>query len=203
MDDYDRILNKINLLGGIKSNPACDNKESNVRSEDIDIHFYRLEEMFKAKLPEAYKLLYKNYGAFSFANPVLGKLINSELTKGVNTVSVDYFYSMTDSSCSIFKIIERYESQLPDQLFPFCDGESGDLICINFQTQHSGKICYWHHESGPGKDLYQMANNFESFILSLELSKDRNTDSQSLEDIEVQTTPKLLEMLRKSGYGPK
>ena len=192
--------NKISQLGGIRNNPLCGNiKEENGND------FLELEEFVAKNLPEMYKDFYKMFGPFSFNNVVNVLCIDSIPVSSNKKVNIDYFFSVRrNSKCSILKLLHDYAEQLPAHLLPICQGEPGDLVCINLNQTNYGEIFYWHHESPEGNDLFLIAKNFDDFLSKLEVFEDKETNKDDLDRVKInKISPDFLELLRKSGYGPK
>ena len=64
-------------------------------------------------------------------------------------------------------------------------------------------IYYWYHEGAEGDNLFLIAEKFEDFIFKLEISEDVDDNNKSVDNMQVKASPQLLEMLKKSGLGPK
>jgi hypothetical protein len=113
--------------------------------------------------------------------------------------SVDYFHSFEQGAeCSIDSILSIYPELLQQNLLPICEGEPGDLICMELNSE---RLYYWCHEEGEYENLYLAAENFMDFIVRLKIQDDVY-DERAGKGV-LTASPKLLEMLRKSGYGPK
>jgi hypothetical protein len=189
------LENKIKGLGGVKPNPLCPSVDKQI--DDVN-NFEELEKKFSCKLPEFYKQLYKSYGPFAFNEKIKCLDIQSNLT-----VYVDYFYSIDPKTkCSIHALLESHSDLVTQNLFPISDGELGDLICIALDVKNYGKIFYWYHERNDGDNLVLLAESLEQFIMKLEIEKE-DSINEDIDKIKVKATPEFLEMLRKSGYGPK
>lgn len=119
-------------------------------------------------------------------------------------VRVNYFFSLHPNvNCSIDKVIRSHPDLLKNQLLPICNGESGDLICIDLTKDRYENVFYWFHEAFEGKELTLIANTVKDFWMKLQIREENLIDEEAMKNIEVKASPKLLEMLRKSGYGPK
>jgi hypothetical protein len=200
MNTLEFIKTKIADLGGIEKNPLC---PEDGNGEDL-IFLHELEKKVDNKLPDLYVTTIRHFGAFSFQKLIKVKCQDlNPAADNDNKVVVDYFYSLKDQGeCSLKKILSIYSDQIPNYLLPICDGESGDLICIDCRPSSYGSIVYWFHEGNEGEDLFTIAKSFAEFISMLEVAEevDKNED---LSNIQVKASDKLLEMLKKSGYGPK
>lgn len=205
MIDYKKdIENKILLLGGTQENPSCGEVTANKveKSEGV----YYLESLFDVRLPEEYVFFYEKYGPSSFKNRV--QIRSESISKVVSNdgrVSVDYFYSVARTgSCSIGELLSDCGDQLPQSLLPICDGESGDLICIDLSGKNYGRIYYWFHEGDYEENSFLIARDFYSFVMALEIYDDYKEDTRRENSkSEYTITPELLALLKKSGYGPK
>lgn len=202
MNNLEVIKSKINSIGGVQKNPSCN---QNIINEINGSLFFEFEKKIGARLPDLYKGMYEVYGPFSFKKSIRVKCKDSNpVADEYNTVSVDYFYSIENATgCSIIDLLKKYSLQLPEFLIPICDGESGDLICVDVRKGNSAKIYYWSHEESSDRNLFLIEENFFDFILKLEVKEDTDEEKISLNKITVNPSKELLEMLRKSGFGPK
>ena len=154
--------NKMESLGGTKMNPLC---LSENKQENASVSFKELEKKLARGLPESYKLFYGIYGPLSFNERIKCRDID-----GGTWFHVDYFYSSErDSRCSVYIPMTDHPEFSDHNLFPFCDGESGDLICMSLDSKHYGSIYYWYHEKNEGENLLLIAEDFEHFIMKLEI----------------------------------
>lgn len=194
----EKFIQSIGDLGNVKDHPLC-NQDTKKK-----IDYNKIESKINFHIPSSYKEFYDLFGSFSFINSVYIKPnIKIPISNKNNFVSVDYFYSLDlESECSIIKLIHNYSDQLPSGLFPICDGESGDLVCINLNNENYGAVYYWWHEGYIGNELFKIADTFQDFIFNLRVIEDNVTNSQE-NNMKVEASPELLKMLKKSGYGPK
>jgi hypothetical protein len=187
----------------VDKNPLC---EGVLNWEVQDSFLLKLEKKLGNKLPNSYKGTLKFFGPFSFQKRIKVKCqeVNPKADAG-NKVTVDYFYSLSDNGeCSISKLLATYSTQLPDYLLPICDGEPGDLICMDFRQDTYENIYYWFHEAEKGNDLFLIAKDFVDFISKLEICEEIEEDKdENAPKVEMKISDKLLEMLKKTGYGPK
>jgi len=192
------IEDKISDLGGVENNPLC--KSGPISTKSIS----ELESIIKLELPKSFKAFHSSYGAFSFKKTIkVGCIEKPPFCDEEDLVTIDYFYSADNlSRCSISKLIEKYSNQIPEGYVPICDGESGDLICINLNKERYGAIYYWWHEGNIEEDLFRIDDTFEGFIFKLQIVEDIVTNSEE-NNIGVNVSPELLKMLKKSGFGPK
>ena len=213
IDFKTNIEKQIEFLGGIDVNPLCEAEKDVVKDNVKD--FISIEKRFNSKLPVEYRFFYDKYGAFCFNNRVYTKSEDmiSQLGWG-EELRADFFYSLSDTSkCSVWRALDKLASPGGD-LLPICYGLSGDLICLDLGSENYGKVYYWFHEGYENETLFLIANDFYSFIMSLEVdteamtpvvdedtkSEDKETDGGKITTI---ITPELLELLRKSGHEPK
>jgi len=202
MISLDVIRNKITSLGGVKQNPLCRSDEA---LQVNDSFVLELEKKFANSIPDLYKGTIQFFGPFSFQKSI--KVECQDLNPAAdenNKVTVDYFYSLaSEGECSINKLLSTFSDQLPSYLLPICDGKPGDLICIDLRPVSYETIYYWFHEAEVGKDLFRIASNFVEFILKLEIFEENNEENEKEPKVQIKASDKLLEMLKKSGYGPK
>lgn len=191
------IESKITALGGTSENPMC---KSDVNHPVDPSSLTRLETIYQEIIPDVFKFFYEKYGPFSFNKNVGIKcLAKNPIGGDDNVVSANYFYSFEQGSeCSIDSFLSTYPELLRQKLLPICEGEPGDLICIEL---NSGRLYYWCHEEGENENLYLVAENFMDFIVRLEVQED--VYDERIEKVKMTLTPEFLEMLKKSGYGPK
>jgi hypothetical protein len=200
MKSIDVIKNKIAELGGVKRNPLCPSDDN---LEVSDSFLQELEGKIGNKLPESYVTMIKYFGAFSFQKLVKTKFEDLHPVTTGNNATVNYFYALKDEGeCSINKLLTTFSTQLPNYFLPICDGEPGDLICIDCRADSYEHIYYWWHEAEVGNELFLVAKNFIDFICKLEIVEDESDVDEGVK-VKIEATDKLLEMLRKSGYGPK
>lgn len=204
MNRYEEIESKIASLGGVQKNPSC---TTNIIDEEYTRSLNEFELLFSSVLPEAYKHFYRKYGPCSFVNSVKIKCEQAPPPANErNEVSVDYFYAIQkEGECSVGRLLNQYADQMPKGLFPICDGESGDLICIDLRKGNGfGRVIYWYHEGDLTKDVFIVAESFIKFILKLELRNEADqSDDELVEKMKVEISPDLLNLLKGSGYGPK
>jgi hypothetical protein len=203
MNTLSEIQKKITTLGGVGKNPSC---KDDMILEVQDSFLLKLEKKLGNKLPDSYISTLKFFGPFSFQKQIKIKCQDvNPVADGNNKVTVDYFYGLSDKGeCSISKLLKTYSNQLPDYLLPICDGESGDLICMDFRQDTYENIYYWFHEAEEGNDLFLISKSFVEFISKLEISEEIEEDKEeNAPKAEIKISDKLLEMLKKSGYGPK
>lgn len=201
MINYEILENRISLLGGVQRNPSCDD----VNMKNSEVGFAEFETFFNCEIPESYKHICKKYGAFSFKKSIKVKCEDlNPVADEKNKVTVDYFYEAANNGkCSIGHLLEQYAEYLPKNLFPICDGEPGDLICINLNSESYGIINYWCHETNNASEVFLIAQTFDDFILKLEVSDEGNQDDEMIKDVKVEVSPDFLEMLKRTGFGPK
>ncbi|MDN3580029.1 SMI1/KNR4 family protein [Mucilaginibacter flavus] len=192
------LIRKIKSVGGIEKTLSCTNDKI-----QIEEGFLSIERMFNSCLPQSYKDFYTKVGSFSFLEPVCIKCIDAEsfMLKD-NKVSVGNFYCISgNDELSTNKVLLTFQEQLPIGVLPIFEGELGDLICISLRRDDFESIYYFNHESAPGRDLFLITKGFENFIMGLEIYNDENDDL--VKKMKVDYSPELIELLKKSGYGPK
>ncbi|MEZ2335180.1 SMI1/KNR4 family protein [Mucilaginibacter sp. RCC_168] len=195
-----RVVKKLESVGGIERNLFC----SYGRQQRED-SFLNIETIFNSPLPQSYKDFYIKVGAFSFLELVCAKCIdaNRVMVKG-NKVNVGDFYCIIgNGKSSTDKALSTFQEQLPAGLLPICDGELGDIICISLRKADYEYIYYLHHESPPGNDLFLVAKSFEDLIMSLEIYKEASGDDDLVKKMKMELSPQMIDLLKKSGYGPK
>jgi hypothetical protein len=200
MDNKQTIEIKIKLLGGTKENPRC---ESALDHPADPSHLTRFETIYEGKIPDIFKFFYEKYGPFAFNNDVVIKcLAKNPIAGDDNLVSVYYFCSFEQGrECAIDSILSVYPELLRQKLLPICEGEPGDLICMALNSGMNDNIFYWCHEESENENLYLVAENFMDFVIRIEIQEDV-PDERAAKAL-LTASPKLLEMLKKSGYGPK
>lgn len=197
IDMDSKTINKIRELGGTSKNGKAN-------KGNIELVKSMFENIYQVSPPEEYLSFINELGAFGFVNDVKVKLLEpNPVADAENSVPVDCFYSIDrDAEGSVFSILEQYSDQIPKGFLPICDGVQGDFICICLKPDSFGDIYYWFHEAPVGSDIYFVAADFDSFILNLFNGKDQENENNK-EDAKVVVTPALLELLKKSGHGPK
>lgn len=203
MNNYEEIETKIASLGGVQENPSC---RASIVGEEYTKSLNEFELLFSSVLPEAYKHFYGKYGPCAFVNSVKIKCEETvPAANDMNEVSVDYFYAIRkEGECSIGRLLNQYADQMPKGLLPICDGEIGDLICIDLRKGNSfGRVVYWYHEGDLTNDIFTVAKSFTEFLLKLELRNEVDQSNELVEKMKVEISPDLLNLLKGSGYGPK
>ncbi|WP_461644096.1 SMI1/KNR4 family protein [Labilibaculum euxinus] len=196
--EINHLEKKIKELGGTKKSPTCQ------KSEDVNLFLREFENELNVNLPDLFRKFHASFGAFSFNNPIQVRCKDLPVTSKDEYVKVDYFYCF-DMNCkhSIQKIIEHQEGHLPKGYIPFCDGEPGDLICLCVAEENYGEIYYWWHESSMEHNLFKIANDFGRLIAKLQVRDESIGSQEELKKVTIKAKPKLLDLLKKSGYGPK
>ena len=189
MDYKQTIENKITALGGTTKNPMC---KSDVNHSGDSSSLTRFETIYQEKISDIFRFFYEKYGPFAFNKDVGIKCLDKNPIGGEdNQVSVDYFHSFEQGAeCSIDSILSIYPELLRQKLLPICEGEPGDLFCIELSSE---RLYYWCHEEGENENLYLVAENFMDFINRLEVQDDAY-DERTAKGV-LTASPKLLEML--------
>ncbi|MCT4648351.1 MAG: SMI1/KNR4 family protein [Carboxylicivirga sp.] len=195
METY-QFEKKIVELGGTKKSPTC--QESN------NLSIQKFESELNVNLPTIFKKFHEIYGAFSFNNSIHIQCKGLPISSEKECIKVDYFYCF-DINCtnSILKIIEHQEGNLPKGYIPICDGEPGDLICLCVEEEEYGEVFYWWHESNMKQNLFKISSDFGDFISKLHVRKEVQNSQEELKNVKIKANQKLLDLLKKSGYGPK
>lgn len=195
------IIRKIEELGGILRKSSS----NEISEKDLNLINAKIQNIFHVELPKSYLGFKKHFGTFTFEKDVKVKLLEeNSFSDKKNSVSVDCFYSINvDAEEGVFSLLEQYHDQIPFGFLPILDGLGGDFICINLKDDNYGGIYYWFHEGLVGKDTFFIAQDFDKFILSLYYEEEQVGNEDNLEDAKITLSPKLLELLRKTGHGPK
>lgn len=191
------LVKKLESIGGINRNSSCREETQQIRAS-----FSNIETIFDSKMPQSYKDFYLNFGSFSFLESVCAKCIEEKFfTLRGNRVPVGFFYCIVGNEKeSVLDTLLIFEEQLPVGFLPICDGELGDVICVSLRTSDYGYIYYFDHESPPEDDLLLIAKSFEDFIMSLEIYIEENSSAKV---VKATYSPQFLDLLKKSGYGPR
>lgn len=192
----ERIIRKIQDLGiSLNNKPSIAGSDGSFKELKN-----KLEKILNGHLPQVYLDFVNEFGDFYFDNLVRVKLQEKNpVADNENAVTVNYFYSPGSiADQNIFNVLEDYAEQLPQGYLPIFDGVAGDFLCLSLRVNDYGKVYYWFHEGSPGNDLFYVAPDFETFIMSLFVSEHIADEAETKAEIKV--TPQLLELLRKSGH---
>ncbi|QXV63635.1 SMI1/KNR4 family protein [Mucilaginibacter sp. 21P] len=193
------LINKLKKIGGLSRSESCIESVN-----EIKLSLTELENLFRCQIPQSYKDFYYHFGAGNFNNRVTVKCLDSGVIMlPGQRLNVGSFYCVSGlKDFSILSVLSTYEEQLSPGLMPICDGELGDVICLSLRDGEIGHLYYFHHESPPGADLYLISRNFDDFIMSLDEAQ-VDYDQKEIDSIKMDLTPEFIELLKKSGFGPK
>ncbi len=118
-------------------------------------------------------------------------------------ISVGIFMNFTNNDFSINKTIESLcPEQFPEDFIPFAE-DNGDYLGFKFHPDGKYYIALWAHEAPPFNDTFLIADDFESFILSIVPYKFKIPDNVKFLPVEEKLTPKMVEFLKKTGQWNK
>ncbi len=179
-------------LGGIRDYL---DEEKNLES---DIVFF--EKSNDVLFPDFFRNFIIKYAPFSF-NKLVKKSVKNRISSFIDgNLTVDYFYSFNvESKQSIQKLLAVHEQQIPYGFIPFCDGESGDLICICLNADKYGEIYYFHHEA-KNENLIKINSSFKEFLdeLIIQTDEPQNVKNWRMpESVKKNSTKEFIKMLEE------
>ncbi|BDC98836.1 SMI1/KNR4 family protein [Persicobacter psychrovividus] len=171
-------------------------------SDDEILNFQSLMEIKGITLPEEYYEFIKYYGCAFIMSEVRVKCENTipNVSSEGNYVSIGAFLNWTNNDFSINKLRKSLcPEQFSEDFIPFAEGVSGDYIGFKLLPDGKYYIAYWAHEELPLNDTFLIADDFESFILSIVPYEFKIPVNVKFLPVEEKLTPKMIEFLKKTG----
>jgi len=128
----------------------------------------QIETLLGKALPAEYSHFLRAYGETGFSEEV-----SFAIEPGDGLYEFGYFYGFD----SIKDGIESPPDTLPDSMFPIGDEGLGNLYCLGFSGEQTGKVYYWDQNVGWDEEaeaedklpppIRRISNSFAEFISSL------------------------------------
>jgi len=91
--------------------------------------------------------------------------------KGNPVGRIHVFFGLKDpiESCNLDWNLAVFRDRIPASLLPIATTEGADQVCLSVTGERAGAIFYWDGYARAGeRNLYFLANDFASFIASLQ-----------------------------------
>jgi hypothetical protein len=160
-----------------------------------------IENLIDAKLPELYKSILSQYGAFAFNgrsenDPYVFFRSLSTLPSyitGSGVAIFDFFYGaeLEPGPLGLVKQIAFFKGRIPQEMIPIGGDGGAGQICLGIKGAEAGKVYYWDQRNEPldeedyleeygeprppeamFQNVHQIADSFEDFLQRLELRVD-------------------------------
>jgi len=158
-----------------------------------------LEDEIGATLPEPYRALVSQYGAFTFNgrnenNPYIyfhpKTRLPGYITKD-DTALFDFFYGteQADGPLSVASQVAAYKGRIPETMIPIGGDGGAGQICLGVKGNDKGMIFYWDSHNEPldeetyiedfgvpmpleekRKNIHLIADSFSDFLDRLEMA---------------------------------
>lgn len=153
------IDKKIEALGGVHAGK----RKNNLKLRD--------KLVAGEKPPAAVVALIDDYGRAMFRESVEYKSATKIPIAGGKWGGIDGILGWgTDTMGVAFYLENLQDEDNAEGYFPFAEGYSGDLICIQTKGKSKGRVYYWSHDDG---EFYLISKSFKAFVMSWEKEKPR------------------------------
>ncbi|WP_258098904.1 SMI1/KNR4 family protein [Marinoscillum pacificum] len=188
------ILDKIKSFGFIQKHSYSESDEKAVRN---------IFKQMNGSIPSDYLYFMKELGSgyIDASVKVHSKTDIPPVNEESKYLSISRFLDWSETSdFSIHSEMHMLSDQLPNRFIPFVEGASGDFYGFSIRKDGTYFISYWHHESILNEQIHLVADDFNSFIMSITEYKEKHSTSVSSNDsINHNSSPKMIELLKRTG----
>lgn len=142
-----------------------------------------VEALVGEPLPKSYREMLLTFKTAVFFDKEIGykPLEPSPWASDDGIQDIVLFYGPKGGKFGLAKAIKTFRDRLPNVVIPVAGASGGNQICLGVKGEVREKVFFWDHEGGEGdkqghKNLYLIAESFDSFVELLEVIPDKKLD---------------------------